>query len=88
MMIDSKLLDKLKVITTVEKKFLDGESDIERSIYMQNSLNIVNSDKLLGVGKLISIRPHVRFVHFPEHSHDYIEIVYMCQGQTNTTCKR
>ena len=43
---------------------------------------IVDCDKLLQKGKLIQVRPHTRFVHFPEHRHNYIEVIYMCQGAT------
>ncbi len=81
-MINSKLLDKLKVITDEEQKILSGKIDIERNLYMQSSLNVINSQKLLESGKLITIRPHTRFVRFPEHSHDFVEMVYMCSGQT------
>ncbi len=49
---------------------------------MQDRLNIINSEKLLEAGKLITVRPHTRFVRFPEHSHDFIEMVYMCSGST------
>ena len=28
------------------------------------------------------MRPHTRFVHFPEHTHNYVEFVYMCMGST------
>ena len=43
---------------------------------------IVDSSKLLKKGKLIQVRPHTRFVHFPPHTHNYIEVIYMCQGST------
>ena len=82
MVIDSKLLDKLKIITEEEQKILSGGIDIERNLYMQSSLNVINSQKLLEAGKLITIRPHTRFIKFPEHSHDFVEMVYMCSGQT------
>ncbi len=82
-MINSGLLDKLRVITVEEQKFLDGGINIERSIYMKSSLNVINSQKLLERGKLITVRPHTRFVRFPEHSHDFIEMVYMCSGCTS-----
>ena len=81
-MINSKLLDKLKVITDEEQKILSGKIDIERNLYMQSSLNVVSSQKLLEAGKLITIRPHTRFIRFPEHSHDFVEMVYMCSGTT------
>ena len=44
--------------------------------------SIINAKKLLSAGKLITVRPHTRFVHFPKHTHDYVEVVYMCAGET------
>ncbi len=81
-MIDSKLLERLKVITPEEQKILSGQKIIDRDIYMARSDDVVNNAKVLTDGKLITIRPHTRFVHFPLHSHDYVEIVYMCSGST------
>ena len=49
---------------------------------MQDQTNTVNAGKLLSAGKLISLRPNTRFVHFPAHTHDYVEVVYMCTGHT------
>ncbi len=43
---------------------------------------MIDAGKLISTGRLIDIRPHTRFVHFPEHSHNYVEVVYMCQGTT------
>lgn len=47
------------------------------------SRDVITGQKLLEQGKLITVRPHTRFVHFPAHTHDYVEIVYMCRGETN-----
>ncbi len=69
-------------ITDEEQAILSGRTSIDRDIYMQGKLNTVNAKKLLADGKLITIRPHTRFIHFPEHTHDYVEVVYMCAGQT------
>jgi len=79
---DEKLLRQLSVITAEEQEILDGRRDIDRSIYMQEQGSIINSRKLLSSGKLITIRPHTRFIHFPEHTHDYVEVIYMCSGTT------
>lgn len=79
---DQKILDHLCVITEEEKVILQGRTTIDRDIYMQDCSNTVNAQKLLASGKLISLRPHTRFIHFPEHTHDYVEAVYMCAGQT------
>lgn len=77
-----EILEKLAIITEEEQKFLDGEKNIDRNIYMTNENNIINSNKLLNQDKQITVRPHTRFVHFPEHTHDYVEAIYMCSGQT------
>jgi AraC-like DNA-binding protein len=49
---------------------------------MQGAENTINSKKLLDAGKLITMRKHTRFIDFPQHTHDYVELVYMCQGST------
>ncbi len=81
-MINGKLLEKLKTITPEEQKILDGQREIDRTLYMNKANNTVQNEKMLFEGELIAIRPHTRFVHFPEHYHDYVEIVYMCSGST------
>lgn len=79
---NKEILAKLREITAEEQAILDGRTDIDRDIYMQGKSNTVNAKKLLSAGKLITLRPHTRFIHFPEHVHDYVEVVYMCTGQT------
>lgn len=76
------LLCQLRQITPEERVILDGTTTIDRDIYMQGTGNTINSRKLLEAGKLITLRPHTRFIHFPAHTHDYVEVVYMCQGCT------
>ncbi len=80
-MLSCEILENLKQITP-EEEMLKGNNTIDRSIYMQSGANTVNSEKLLELGKLITMRRHTRFVDFPQHSHDYIELVYMCEGKT------
>ncbi len=79
---NKELLQKLKTITSEEQKIINGELNIDRDIYMDSSKDIINSKKILSRGKQIAIRAHTRFVHFPKHSHDFVEIVYMCSGKT------
>ena len=79
---ETSLLNHLRQITPEEQAILDGRTSIDRDIYMLGGGNTINSSKLLAAGKLITIRPHTRFIHFPEHTHDYVEMVYMCQGET------
>lgn len=79
----NEIIEKLRCITLEEKEILNSGAEIDRKLYMQNESNIINSEKLLTEGKLITLRPHTRFAHFPEHTHDYIELIYTCDGETN-----
>ena len=79
---NKELLNSLAKLTDEERDFLAGKNEINRDIYMESSHNVINSKKLLAHDKLITVRVHSRFVHFPEHTHDYIEVVYMCSGET------
>ena len=81
-MLDQFVLDALSSITEEEQILLDGSADIDRSLYMDSGKDVISGKKLLQPTKLITVRPHTRFVHFPEHTHDYVEIVYMCRGTT------
>ena len=76
------LLDALKVITQEERAILDGRNTVDRDLYMQGKGDTISAQKLLAAGKLITFRPHTRFIHFPKHTHDYVEVVYMCAGRT------
>lgn len=75
-----ELIRKLSVITEEEREILKGKKEADRSRYGERQA--VDSRKMLDRGKLIQVKPHPRFVHIPKHPHNYIEAVYMCQGQT------
>ena len=81
-MINEELLQSLRVISPEEQTLLAGSTGIQRGIYMDANSDIIDAKKLLDSGRLITLRPHTRFAHFPEHSHNYVEVVYMCSGST------
>lgn len=76
---NKQLLERLAEITEEEKAILGGKG-LDMSNYSFKSNSVVESRKLLKTGKLFTIRPNTRFVAFPEHSHNYIEMIYMCSG--------
>ncbi len=78
-----ELLNKLREITPEEQRILDGRDCIEKELYMEAETNVIDAGKLLDTGKLIQVRPHTRFIHFPPHSHNYVEMIYMCKGCTH-----
>lgn len=76
-----ELMRALRKITPEEERLLAG-GRVERTLYTSSRDFTVDSEKLLAKGKLITVRPHTRFAEFPRHAHNYIEIMYMCSGQT------
>lgn len=80
--IHQELLDKLKEITEEEQDILSGNSTVARDLYTSEKDFVIDSKKMLAKGKLIDVRTHTRFVHFPKHKHNYIEIIYMVSGST------
>ncbi len=79
---DATLLSALSVITAEEKALLtDGK--IDYTAYGQAAGQLkVDAKRLLQSGRLMQARPHTRFVHFPAHTHNFVEMVYMCAGET------
>ena len=78
-----ELLKELKKITPEERLLLTGSTEIEKNIYMSSEQDVIDAQKLLDAGKMIQVRTHTRFVHFPKHTHNYIELIYMCSGSTH-----
>ena len=76
-----EILRALARITPEERRLRDGEP-LDRTLYATGHGFEIEAAKLLRQGQLITVRPHTRFVAFPRHSHDYVEIMYMCAGQT------
>lgn len=81
-MISKEILDRLTPITDEEQDILNGRIDVNKSIYTNSGGSVIRAEKLLSDGKIIRVRTHTRFIHFPTHTHDYIEAVYMCAGKT------
>lgn len=76
-----ELMQELRKITPEEERLLAG-GKVEQALYSSGRDFTVDSEKLLAKGKLITIRTHTRFAEFPRHTHNYVEIMYMCSGST------
>ena len=73
------MLEKLSEITAEEQALLDG-GGLDLNAYSDRYDGLVDWKKLLESGRLITVRPNTRFTAFPPHSHNYVEMVYMCSG--------
>lgn len=79
---EKSLLQQLSQLTEEEQEILKG-GVIDKNRYSSGNSFVIDSEKLLKKGRLIEIRPHTRFVHFPKHTHNYVEFVYMVSGETH-----
>ena len=82
-----EIIADLSRITEEEQAILDGKTEVEKERYSSGQKFVMDAGKLLERGKLIDIRPHTRFIRFPAHSHNYVEMIYMCQGSGHRPCR-
>lgn len=87
---DEWLMQKIQEVTAEEQAYLDGRTQVAMDIYRYPEGRAlsdgsrqfeVDSQLFLKRGKLITVRHHSRFVDFPVHRHNYIEIMYVCMGE-------
>ncbi|MBR4208907.1 MAG: helix-turn-helix domain-containing protein [Lachnospiraceae bacterium] len=82
---NSMILQELRKITPEEQAILEGPSRVNQALYHSEGAdgNVYEAQRLIAAGKQIDIRKHTRFVSFPPHTHDYVEVLYMCTGSTH-----
>ncbi len=74
-------IDQLRRITPEERAYLAGKQGADMSYYSRTQ-SLVDQARLLPPGHLCGMRMHARFVRFPRHRHNYVEMVYMLSGHT------
>lgn len=60
---NQQLMQRLIQITDEERKLLEEQSSVDKTLYTEAKDFVVDSRKMLARGKLIDIRPNTRFVH-------------------------
>lgn len=80
-MIPQHILEKLLCFTEEEIDNLNGKNIIDKSIFINESSNIVDYHHLLLQKQQFSVRKHARFCKYPLHKHNYIELMYVYAGQ-------
>lgn len=76
-----ELLEILEVVREEEREILEEGAGIRRELYTEEDSFVVSARKMMGNDrKLIQIRTHTRFIDFPKHRHDFIEMMYVCKG--------
>ena len=80
-----ELLSKLSEITEEEQYILVEKAPDPKALYSRSGRFIIERRRMssMSLGEstaAVCLRPHPRFRDFPLHSHDYIEIMYVCDG--------
>ena len=83
-MITDDILDKLICFSDEEIDHLNGVQRIDKSIFIDEKSNIVDANKLLASNEQFSIRKHPRFLEYPKHRHNYLELMYVYGGVMTT----
>lgn len=82
----SSLLNDLKRLNEEEMNILSAsQTDVNQSHYTTQQEFIIESSKFLDGDSLIITRKHPRYIAFPYHKHDYIELNYVYNGQLTQT---
>lgn len=81
---EESLLSRLSALTAEEERLLRG-APLDKMTYSTGPAFVIESAKMIPPGQAITLRPHTRFVDFPTHRHDFVEILYMLKGQTEHT---
>lgn len=73
------ILDILSRESEEEAGILGGEV-LNRKIYAGGEDFVINEARLFGAGRGISARTHTRYVDFPRHRHNYVEMMIVLSG--------
>ncbi len=76
---DNAIIEQLTRLTDEERSILGGDP-LRRDAYSATERFIISGARLLD-GQALALRPHTRFVDFPEHGHDYMEFMYVYAGR-------
>ncbi|MFS0778099.1 helix-turn-helix domain-containing protein [Neobacillus sp. 3P2-tot-E-2] len=82
---NQELLSELLQLTDEEKDILEQQTKVSKNLYTSKTNFIIESEKFLSKDKMIMVRKHTRFVDFPLHKHDYIEVNYVYNGELQQT---
>lgn len=74
------IVDKLYEMTDEEQRAINEQAKVEQALYTSQNYFTVESEKFLNEQQLIKMRKHTRFVDFPIHNHNYIELNFVVKG--------
>ncbi|HZH59235.1 MAG TPA: AraC family transcriptional regulator [Metabacillus sp.] len=82
---NNNLLQELLQLNDEEKLMLQQKKEVQKELYTSQEHFIVEGERFLNQNTMIMVRKHTRFVHFPKHKHNYIEVNYVFNGSLTQT---
>lgn len=80
---DAEILAALRPLTEREQAILEGAAQAETLFHRDaDDSGVMRMERLQDAERMISMSRHTRFLACPRHRHDYVELVYMAQGQS------
>lgn len=81
-MLSEKILEELICFTEEEINYLNGNKEVDKSIYLNDYSSIVDYQKLFWYKEQeISVSKHARFCVYPPHKHNFLELMYVYSGE-------
>ena len=84
------IIQKLSLLTEEEHRLLEDSASLQKELYSRSSDFLIEKQRLSEhtygeTDSPLTLRAHTRFTEFPPHTHDYIEMMYVCQGHITHT---
>lgn len=77
---DQKLIEDLKKISREEEEQIQRASKGLAYYVINGDETTVDYEKMMKEKGMIGIYKRTRFVDYPAHSHNYLEVIYVCSG--------
>lgn len=76
------LLEYLEKVNAQEEQILRHEKPVLSYFVKGENSTVFDSGTVMAPMTMIDILKQPRFVPLPDHSHNYLELIYMCSGST------
>lgn len=77
---DQKVLEYLKNITREETEFLQRNPQSSQSRFATKSSRVMDRKQMQEGRQPVAMYPHACMLHTPRHTHEFVEVIYMCAG--------
>lgn len=82
---NEELLKHLTECSDMERRIRDEGRPVLSYYVKEPGGSVIDKDIVIARGQLVDILRHPRFVDIPDHTHNYVEFVYMYHGTTTHT---